>query len=110
MFGHKKGRERILKNKQIIEDNANQINVLITLAESEPELVEELKDIQNELRYLNPIDSHDAEKYDSKIADKIGDTKILLTKAERKEDFTKAYDAVKELKYLTVERKNVRLN
>lgn len=107
-FSRKGERQKLLDNKQTIADNANQINVLKELASSEPDLVAQLDDIQEILKYLNPTVNEDAVKFDKKIAGLIGDTKIALNKAEKKEDFTKAYDMVKEIKYLVVERKNVR--
>lgn len=107
-FGNKGEREVLLKNKRIIEDNANQINVLKEMAASEPELVAMLDELQDLLRYFNPTVNESAHKYDKKIADNIGDAKIILSKAEKKEDYKKAYDIVKEIKYLAVERKNVR--
>lgn len=93
LFRKKKTKtEKVIENVKEITSLAKSMDVLfIRLGESEPEIVRLLRVLQDKVRYFNP--TFGKVKIDDKIASKIGDIEIAITKAE----ISKNYDTVKRI-------------
>lgn len=106
LFGKKKNEtQKILENKNAIADMADSVDVLISLARENEELVETLKTMQDQIKYFNPSMNEDVLALDKKISNKLGDLKIELNKAKQKGEYEKASELVSEIAdVLVVER------
>lgn len=106
LFGKKKNEtQQILENKNAIADMADSVDVLISLAKENSDLVSALTDMQDKIKYFNPSMSDDVLALDKKISNKLGDLKIELNKAKQKGEYEKASELVSEIAdNLVVER------
>ena len=96
------------EDRELVEYNSKSIDVLRVLSENDASITNELKKIQEEIKFLIP--SHEAVvfDFDKKIKAQIEDIKILFTKnADGKMD-EKIKDATRDLKILIAERNSHR--
>ena len=101
----KSEREQLLDNKHEIEDMASSIDVLISIANADEELVGILKECQEKIKYFNPSINKDVLDLDKKISNRIGDLKIDINKGKTSNDYSKAKASALDLKdSLIVER------
>ena len=101
----KSEREKLLENKHFVEDMASSVDVLVSLASANAELVDILKQVQEKVKYFNPSMNKDVLDLDKKINNKLGDLKIDINKAKSSNDYTKAIEQAKDLmEVMIVER------
>ena len=88
---------------KLIAENAKFVEVLLVQAEGNEELVNELKKLQEDLKYLKPSREKKVYDYDKKIKDNLGDLKIAFTKTDG-DSSKKTVQLVKDVKMLVAER------
>ena len=79
-FRKKKIAVKVKEDRELIESNSKAIEALIILAQNDDVIVNELKSVQEKLKYLVPSDNSKVIDYDKSIKNKIGDLRIILTK------------------------------
>ena len=72
-------------DRELIATNAKSIEALIVLSEDNDEVIDELKDLQEKIKYLMPSTDAKVVDYDKKIKNLIGDLRIALTKSDGEE-------------------------
>ena len=87
----------------IIAENTKFVEVLLAQAEGNEEVVNELKELQEELKYLKPSREKKVYDYDKKIKDNLGDLKIAFTKTDGDSN-KKTVQLIKDIKILIAER------
>lgn len=80
MFKKKTEAEIVAEDRKLIETNSKTVGKLTMLANDNEELISKLKDLQEKLKYLKPVKSEEAMEADRKIANKIDDLKIELSR------------------------------
>ena len=95
------------EDRELIEFNSKSIGVLLALTEDQA-LQEDLKKIQEELKFLIPSPEEKIFDFDKKIKAKIEDMKILFTKNSDGKMEAKISGAIRELKVLIAERNSYR--
>ena len=88
MFGRKRRKmgEKVGNERELISHNERAIESLIVLAKDDEELIQELKRVQEKIKYLTPSDNGKVADYDKKIKNLIEDMRIVLIKADKKSD------------------------
>ena len=96
------------EDRELLEYNSKSIDVLLVLSENDGNITNELKKIQEEIKFLIP--SHEAVvfDFDKKIKAQIEDIKILFTKNTDGKMDEKIKDAIRDLKILIAERNSHR--
>lgn len=102
-FKKKKVVNKVKEDRELVESNSNAIEALIILAEDNIVIVNELKNLQEKLKYLIPSDDSKVVDYDKIIKNKIGDLRIILTKSDG-EVTKKATDILTEIKLAVADR------
>ncbi len=95
--------EKTLDDRELIAENSKAVEALFVLAEDNASLVEELKALQEKLKYLMPSDDSKVTEYDKKIKNLIGDMRIALTKSDG-EDSKKTDAILTDLKLAVADR------
>ena len=90
-------------DNKLIAENSKFVEVLLVQAEGNDEVLAELKDLQESLKYLKPSKDKKVYDYDKKIKDSLGDLKIAFTKSDG-EGNKKTVQLIKEVKMLIAER------
>ena len=88
---------------KLIAENTKFVEVLLVQAEGNEEVVNELKELQETLKYLKPSREKKVYDYDKKIKDNLGDLKIAFTKTDG-EGSKKTVQLIKDIKMLVAER------
>ncbi|MCH5142715.1 MAG: LPXTG cell wall anchor domain-containing protein [Clostridiales bacterium] len=88
---------------KLIAENSKFVEVLLVQAEGNEEIVNELKELQEDLKYLKPSREKKVYDYDKKIKDNLGDLKIAFTKTDG-EGSKKTVQLIKDIKMLVAER------
>ena len=88
---------------RLINENTKFVEVLLVQAEDNEEVVKELKELQETLKYLKPSRDKKVYDYDKKIKDNLGDLKIAFTKTDG-EGSKKTVQLIKDIKILVAER------
>ncbi|MCH5148757.1 MAG: hypothetical protein J1G05_05285 [Clostridiales bacterium] len=88
---------------KLIAENTKFVEVLLVQAEGNEEVVKELKELQENLKYLKPSREKKVYDYDKKIKDNLGDLKIAFTKTDG-EGSKKTVQLIKDVKILVAER------
>ena len=94
-------------DNKLIAENFKFVDVLLVQAEGNEEVVKELNELKENLKYLKPSKEKKVYDYDKKIKDSLGDLKIAFTKTDGEES-KKTVQLIKEIKMLVAER-NVNL-
>lgn len=105
IFKKKNKREEILKNKHFAEGLAANVDVLISIARENDDIVDLLKQLQDKVKYFNPTDNKDVLALDNKIANRIDDLKITINKAKAKDDYSAVKQEVEDLLFSAVEER-----
>ena len=114
MFGRKRRKmgEKTQDDRELISHNERAIESLIVLAKDDEELVQELKKLQEKIKYLTPSDNSKVADCDKKIKNLIEDMRIVLVKADKKGDEetlpAKAASILQQIK-LTIADRNAKL-
>lgn len=74
--------QKTLNDRELIAENAKAIEALVVLSQDNEELITELRELQNELKFLRPSNAPKVMDYDKSIKNKIGDLRIALTKSD----------------------------
>lgn len=101
-FGRKKAAQKRGEARELVETNCAATEALLVLAGDNEELVKQLTELREQLKYLVPTE--DTPAYDNKIKNKIGDLRIELTKSEGAES-ARVQKIIKEIKLLLADRK-----
>ena len=107
LFNSKKRRsadETVLDSRDDVNENAQTVRILITLAEGKPQTVEKLESLYDTLRYLTPSAEDEVAAIDKKIKRTLDDIKIELTKTRGKEGDGKTQTYIDEIKVYVAER------
>ena len=70
----------VLKNKRKIEKTVKNIESMIVLADGNDRLCNKLVELKDEIRFLNPSKSDKVSAVDDKIANRLDDIKIEISK------------------------------
>lgn len=104
LFKRKTNAQKNLNDRELIEKNAGTLQSLISIATEE--MVEELKKLQEEVKYIIPLVDSRAYDLDKKIRNLIDDLKIELVKAKEGDKAqNKISGIIRELKLKIAERK-----
>lgn len=104
IFKRKTNAQKNMNDRELIEKNAGAIGTLISIASED--MVEELKLLQEEVKYIIPLVDSKAYDIDKKIRNLIDDLKIEIVKAKEGEKAqTKISGIIRELKLKIAERK-----
>lgn len=82
LFRTKKEADKTKDDRELIAANSSALEALFVLANGNEELVSELKNLQEKIKYLIPSSDSKINDYDKTIKNKIGDLRIALTKAD----------------------------
>ncbi len=107
-FKKKDKTKDLLDNKHKVEAMAASVDVLISLASENDELVSQLKEMQDKIKYFNPSDKEDVLELDKKIENKLGDLKIEINKAKQKGDYATALSLTSDIKDALVVERNAK--
>lgn len=107
VFRKTKVADKLKDDRLIIETNSKSIDALVVLAKENIEIVNELRDLQEELKYLIPSHNTKIVDYDKAIKNKIGDLRIALVKSNG-EVTKKINEIIIDIK-LAVADRNVKL-
>ncbi len=77
---NEKGKPAVLINKRQIERSVQNIESMIVLADGNDTLTNKLVELKDEIRFLNPSKNHKVKDIDEKIANKLDDIKIEISK------------------------------
>ena len=102
-FKKKNQAEKNLDDRNLISENAASVEALIVLAKGNLEVIGELKELQEKLKYLIPSPKAKIVEYDKTIKNKLGDLRIALTKADG-ETTKKVTEAIEDIKVVVVDR------
>lgn len=101
---HGTEKEMINESKDLIASNAQFIEVLLVLAKGKENMIRELKEIQDKLKYLTPSANEKVTAIDEKIKDELGDLKIELNKKKEEEKDDKALTHLENIRLKISER------
>lgn len=99
----KKNNDRILNDKNLIEESEKAIDTLMILGEDDENLISNLKVIKEKVKYLAPSDDEKIYEFDKRIKNLIEDMRIALVKADR-ESIKKIKQILAELRIAIVDR------
>ncbi len=83
--GEKKDSRNVIMNKRQIEKSVQNIESMIVLADGNDTLTNKLVELKDEIRFLNPSKSSKVKAVDEKIANKLDDIKIEISKDKNSE-------------------------
>lgn len=81
-FRKKKSADKVKEDRELIESNSRAVDALIILAKDNVDVISGLKELQKQIKYLIPSENRKVVDYDKTIGNKIGDLRIVLTKAD----------------------------
>ena len=95
------------EDRELIEHNYKSVETLIVLAEGNERMREQLKELQEKLKYFIAAETKEVQACDKKIKDLIGDMRIALTKGDG-ETTKKAENLLTQIK-LTIADRNTKM-
>lgn len=102
-FRRKKVVDKVKEDRELVETNSKAIDALVILANDNVVIVNELKGLQEKLKYLIPSDNSKVVDYDKTIKNKIGDLRIILIKSDG-EVTKKATEILTDIKLAVADR------
>ncbi len=109
IFLHKKNNavgsdaDKNKEDRDLIEANSRAVEALLVLAENNEEFKKELRELQEQIKYLVPSPKEEVLEFDKKIRNLIGDMKIALTKTDGEDD-KKTENLLKQIKLTMADR------
>lgn len=103
LFRRKKVADKVKEDRELVETNGKAIEALVVLAGDNAELVGELRDLQEKLKYLIPAEDSKVVDYDKKIRNLIDDLRILFVKSDG-ESTKKAKNILMDIKLAIADR------
>lgn len=79
----KKNNDKVLNDRNLIEECEKAMETLIILAESDENLVSNLRVLKEKIKYLVPSNEEKIYEFDRRIKNLIEDMRIALVKADR---------------------------
>lgn len=107
LFGKKKASVKIGNDRELINENTKSFDALIILAEGNEVLVQQLKEIQEKIKYLIPSDDDMIAYFDKKIKKLIDEARSALARADG-ETSRRVENALTQIK-LTISDRNAKL-
>lgn len=95
--------EKTLDDRELVATNSKAMDALVVLAKDNEDIIEELKSLQETMKYLVPSDDAKVTDCDKKIKNLIGDMRIALTKSDG-EDSKKTDELLTDLKLAIADR------
>jgi len=105
-FSKRKNASKVLKDRTLIETNSKAIEALIVLAQDNDELIKELKEVQEKLKYLAPSQNDQVRDGDVKISEIIHVLREELTESNGKTTES-VKNLLKSLKLAVVDRNTI---
>ncbi len=105
LFKKKPESEIVAEDRKLIETNSKTVGKLTMLVENNEELTSKLKDLQEKLKYLKPVNTKEAMEEDRKIGEKIDDLKIELARHNGETSY-RINNAISDILLLLVNRKD----
>ena len=99
----KKNNDKILNDKNLIEECEKAVDTLIILGEDDENLISNLRVIKEKIKYLVPSDDEKIYEYDKRVKNLIEDMRIALVKGDR-ESMKKIKQILAELRIAIVDR------
>lgn len=106
-FGKKKPADLVKEDRELVEKNAKFVDTLIVLTKGNGEAEGMLKSLQEQLKYLIPTADPKVYNADKQIGNKLGDLRIILTKADG-ESTRKVQEEIQAIRIVIADR-NVKL-
>ena len=104
-FFRKKGYKKMLESHEEVVDNPRNLEATLAYVNDKETVRKEIEEVLRLLKYeVGPSKDKDANKIDHKIANKIGDLKIVLTR-DKDDSETKALEILNLIKIDVAERK-----
>lgn len=103
-YGEKGYKNTVIKDKELIADNLKALDVIKCYTEKNAECIDKIENIKKEYEYISPSADPNIVKVDRKIADCLGDAKIICMKVERKENYDDIVDVMNDIRILIAER------
>lgn len=99
LFSKKTTTSEILKNKDFIAKMAADVDVLISLMEEvdEPAIIDGLREVQDEIKYLNPSNNPRVIAVDNTINNRLQDIKLAIVKGRKILDYSDVQGIIDEL-------------
>lgn len=94
----------VARDKALIDDNVKALGVVAVQLESSPDYVEKIKDIIAKYEYVSPRQSAETIDADKKIADRIGDLRIIASKMIKDKRCDEIDEIIQKIKILIAER------
>ena len=104
IFKKKTEADIVAKDRRLIDDNSKAVGKLVILINNNDELISKLKDLEEKLKYLKPVNTIDAMEEDIKIGNKIDDLKIELSRING-ETSPRVNTIISEIMVLIINRK-----
>ena len=102
-FKKKKVADKVKEDRELVETNSKAIDALVVLAKDNVVIADELKALQEKLKYLIPSENSKVVDCDKTIKNKLGDLRIVLTKSDG-ESTKKANDILTDIKLAVADR------
>lgn len=96
--------DQVKEDRDLIESNSKFIDALLVLAKENAAIINELKELQEKLKYLIPSDKAKVMDYDKSIKNKLGDLRIILNKSDG-ESTKKATNILTDIQLALADRK-----
>lgn len=106
-FKKKKVADKTKDDRELVAENSKAVDALIILAENDEEIVNELRLLQEKLKYLIPSGDEKVFGFDKTIKGKLGDLRIVLVKAEENCG-RKAMQLITDIKVVIADRQTKR--
>lgn len=101
----KEEQEDEIENSKIrLENMVADMDITIELSKENEKLKESLQEIQDKLRYSPPASDKKTIQQDERVANRLGDLKILVARAKSKGTYSGCIRAINEIELLIVER------
>ena len=97
------GADKNKEDRDLIAANSRAVEALLVLAENNEEFKKELRELQEQIKYLVPSPKEEVLEFDKKIRNLIGDMKIALTKTDGEDD-KKTENLLKQIKLTMADR------
>jgi len=105
LFGNKtKGDASVLKDSEIIAENVKQLRVVAVKFSECKECASKVTALAETYQYVSPKENKDTIAKDKKIADRIGDLQVAVTKVLKTKQCDEVDDIVQKIKVLIAER------
>lgn len=107
LFKKKQTADKVKEDRELVAQNSKLVDGLIVIAGANEELVKDLQQLKEQIKYLIPSDNSKIVDYDKTVKNKIEDLRIALIKDDG-ESSKKASALIRDIK-LAIADRNARL-